>query len=158
MHDFRRRPEDLTPERKAALEALFEKVPMLGAIWSLRWQATEIFDTASDRASAASALRQWIAEARDSGLDWEPFIGMLERHWDGILAYFDDRRSSGPVEGLNTKIRVILRRSYGIRDIKTLWTRVVLDINWGWKKLARPIEDIRNLATRVRAEFARCYT
>lgn len=158
MHDFRRRPEDLTPERKAALEALFEKVPTLGAIHSLRWQATAIFDTAPDRASAATALRQWIAEARESGLDWEPFIGMLERHWDGILAYFDDRRSSGPVEGLNTKIRVILRRGYGIRDIKTLWTRVVLDINWSWKKAARTVAYLRSLASRVRAEFERCYT
>jgi len=158
MHDFRRRPEDLTPERRAALEALYDKVPMLGAISSLRWQATEIFDTACDRASAASLLQQWMAEARDSGLDWTPFLGMLQRHWDGILAYFDDRRSSGPVEGLNTKIRVILRRSYGIRDIKTLWTRVILDINWNWKKFGRPIAAIRDLASRIRAEFSRCYT
>jgi transposase len=31
-------------------------------------------------------------------LDWQPFITMLEGHWEGILAYFEDRRTSGPVE------------------------------------------------------------
>ena len=97
MHDFRRRPEDVKPEQTEALEALFEKVPTLGVIHSLRWQATEIFDTATDAATAAKALREWIADARLSELDWQPFITMLEGHWDGILAYFEDRRTSGPV-------------------------------------------------------------
>ena len=48
MHDFRRRPKDLKAENAQALDALFEKVPVLGEIYHLRWQATEIFDLASD--------------------------------------------------------------------------------------------------------------
>ena len=95
MHDFRRRPKDLKAENTEALEDLFEKVPVLGQIYHLRWQATAIFDLALDRKEAATRLKEWIAEARASGLDWEPFIRMLENHWDGILAYFDDNRSSG---------------------------------------------------------------
>jgi transposase len=158
MHDFRRRPEDLEPEQTQALEALFEKVPTLGLIYHLRWQATRIFDTAADRASAARALRKWIGEARTTELDWEPLITMLERHWDGILAYFDDRRSSGPVEGTNTKTRVVLRRAYGIRNVATLWTRVLLDVNWGWKKVGQTIASVRQLVTRIQAHFACCYT
>jgi len=130
MHDFRRRPKDLKAENTEALEDLFEKVPVLGQIYHLRWQATAIFDLALDRKEAATRLKEWIAEARASGLDWEPFIRMLENHWDGILAYFDDNRSSGPVEGINTKLRVITRRAYGIRNVSTLWTRALLDVNW----------------------------
>ena len=42
MHDFRRRPADLTPEQKQALEALFGRVPVLGQIYHMRWQATAI--------------------------------------------------------------------------------------------------------------------
>jgi len=86
MHHFRRRPEDLKPEQTEALEALFDKVPLLGVIYHLRWDATRIFDTACDRATAAQALDEWIAEARALQLDWEPFITMLKHHWDGILA------------------------------------------------------------------------
>jgi transposase len=158
MHDFRRRPEDLKPAQAQALDALFEKVPTLGVIYHLRWQATQIFDTAADRETAAKALRQWIADARATELDWQPFITMLENHWDGILAYFDERRTSGPVEGLNTKIRVVLRRRYGIRNIATLWTRILLDVNWAWKKVGNTIAAVRALVSRIQCQFARCYT
>jgi transposase len=158
MHDFRRRPEDLKPEQTQALQALFEKVPMLGVIYHLRWSATRIFDTASDRATAAQALEKWIAEARQMEMDWEPFITMLKNHWDGILAYFEERKSSGPVEGLNTKIRVVLRRGYGIRNLATLWSRVILDVNWAAKKLGPTIAELRRLVGRIQGHFAGCYT
>ena len=36
MHDFRRRPKDLKVENTQALDALFEKVPVLGEIYHLR--------------------------------------------------------------------------------------------------------------------------
>ena len=158
MHDFRRRPADLKPEQTRALEDLFEKVPVLGQIYHLRWQATAIFDTASDRATAAQQLRDWIADARASELDWQPFITMLENHWDGILAYFDEGRSSGPVEGLNTKARVITRRAYGIRNVATLWTRLLLDVNWAAKKVGPTIASIRVIVAGMQAYFAGCYT
>jgi len=158
MHDFRRRPEDLTEEQTTALEALFEKVPALGQIYHLRWNATRIFDTAGSPSAAARALNAWIAEVRESGLDWEPFITMLQGHWKGILAYFDDRRTSGPVEGINNKIRVIMRRGYGLRNIATLWTRAILDINWTCKKTGPTIESLRQLVRRIQAHFAQCYT
>jgi transposase len=158
MHDFRRRPEDLKPEQTKALEALFEKVPTLGVIHALRWQATEIFDTAPDVEAAAKALREWIAEARLTELDWQPFITMLEGHWDGILAYFADRRTSGPVEGINNKVRVVMRRGYGIRNLSTLWSRLVLDVNWACRKVGHTIASIRSLAGRIQAVFAGVYT
>src|ERR1700723_2937841 len=102
--------------------------------------------------------RESLADARATELDWEPFITTLENHWDGILAYFDERRTSGPVEGLNTKIRVVLRRGYGIRNIATLWTRVLLDVNWAWKKVGNTIGALRRLVSRIRAQFAGWYT
>lgn len=158
MHDFRRRPKDLTPEKAQALEDLFEKLPVLGQIYSMRWQATAIFDTAPDRATAATQLQEWIAEAKTTGLDWQPFITMLENHWDGILAYFDEGRSSGPVEGINTKLRVITRRAYGIRSIATLWTRALLDVNWAAKRVGQTVVRIRNLVERIQGYYAGCYT
>jgi transposase len=158
MHDFRRRPEDLQPEQTQALEALFEKVPLLGVIYHQRWEATRIFDTAANPRAAAKALREWIADVRATDLDWEPFIGMLERHWGGILAYFKERRTSGPVEGINNKVRVVMRRGYGIRNVTTLWTRLLLDVNWAWRRVGHTIAAIRQLAERIQGYFAGVYT
>lgn len=158
MHDFRRRPEDLKAEAKQALDDLFERVPVLGQIYHMRWEVTAIFDTAADRATAEKLLRDWIAQAQTTELDWQPFITMLENHWNGILAYFDERRSSGPVEGLNTKLRVITRRTYGLKSVTTLWTRLLLDVNWAAKKVGATIASIRQLAGRIQDYFAGCYT
>ena len=83
---------------------------------------------------------------------------MLEGHWDGILAYFEDRRTSGPVEGINNKVRVVMRRGYGIRNLSTLWSRLVLDVNWACRKVGHTIATIRTLAGRIQAVFAGVYT
>jgi transposase len=158
MHDFRRRPQDLRLEQAQALDELFERLPVLGVAYHMRWEATAIFDEAPDRTTAAKQLREWIAQARESGLDWQPFITTLENHWDGILAYFDEGRSSGPVEGLNTKARVITRRTYGVKSVSTLWTRLLLDVNWAAKRVGQTITAIRQLVGRIQAHFAGCYT
>lgn len=158
MHDFRRRPEDLKPEQTEALEGLFKTVPTLGVIYRLRWEATAIFDTAHDVATASQALMDWITKARESELDWQPWITMLEGHWDGILAYFVDRKTSGPVEGINNKVRVVMRRGYGIHRLPTLWSRLVLDVNWTCRKIGLSIDSIRELAVQIQSAFTSVYT
>ena len=35
---------------------------------------------------------------------------------EGILAYFDHRISTGPLEGTNNKIKTLQRQAYGFRD------------------------------------------
>ncbi len=35
------------------------------------------------------------------------FFSLFDRWREGILAYFDNHETSGPVEGLNTKARVV---------------------------------------------------
>jgi len=122
MWEFRRRPEDLDEQQRAALEALFVRLPALRRIPELRWELTRIFDTASHRQTAEKESASWQERAAASGLDWERFVGMYERHRDGILAYFAERQTSGPVEGWNNKARVILKRAYGLKATDSLWT------------------------------------
>ena len=38
------------------------------------------------------------------------------RHRRGILAYYDCRISTGPLEGTNNKIKTMQRQAYGFRD------------------------------------------
>jgi hypothetical protein len=52
----------------------------------------------------------------------------------------------------------VMRRGYGIRNLSTLWTRVLLDVNWAWKAVGRTIVAVRDLVSRIRAHFAMCYT
>ena len=48
-------------------------------------------------------------------------------HWDGIAAYCkpENNVALGFVEGVNNKIRVIQRRSYGLRDEEYLRLKIL---------------------------------
>ena len=120
MWEFRRRPEDLSQGQAAALEALFEELPLLGMIYHARWDLTRIFDEAPDRQTAAKRIEAWRQEMAEFELDWGRFLETYDRHREGILAYFDERQTSGPVEGLNNKAKVTMRRSYGFRTFRVL--------------------------------------
>ena len=154
MWEFRRRPADQRPEQAEALEKLFQEVPELRVIHALRWQLTDVFDSAPDRATAATAIAVWREQALASGLDWDAFLGLYDRHQDGILAYFDHRESSGPVEGLNNKARVILKRAYGLKSADSLWTRLILDLNRAKEIVLYTIRQIQHLVNGFRALFA----
>ncbi|TKB71506.1 MAG: transposase [Nitrospira sp.] len=58
---------------------------------------------------------------------YEKFAEMIDRHWDGIAAYGnpENKVALGFVEGVNNKIRVIQRRSYGLRDEESLRLKVL---------------------------------
>ena len=76
----------------------------------------------------------------------------------GILAYFDNHETSGPVEGLNTKARVVTRRSYGLKSADGLWKRLVLDVNRVVRTAQRTVRDLHSLARAIQAKFAGYYT
>jgi transposase len=52
------------------------------------------------------------------------FAETLRVHREGILNYYDSQITTGPLEGTNTKIRVLQRRAYGFRDREYLKLRI----------------------------------
>ena len=70
-----------------------------------------------DAISAGIFLDGWLEKAAATQL--KPLMTMantLRSHRVGILAYFEYRITSGPMEATNNKIRVLQRQTYGIRD------------------------------------------
>ena len=94
----------------------------------------------------------------EDGLVLLEFFKTYDAHRDAILAYFDDRKTSGPVEGLNNKARVITKRCYGVKNTKTLWNRLCLDVNLAAQAARFTVQDIRALANRIRGVFLAYYT
>jgi Transposase len=56
-----------------------------------------------------------------------PFVKTLTKWLDEISNYLVKRETSGFVEGLNNKIKVIKRRCYGILNKEHLFQRLSLD-------------------------------
>src|SRR5918997_2640323 len=79
--------------------------------------------------SGRRAIRRWMAQVRDSGLEcFDTFLSTLEKRMDIITNYFISRSSSGWVEGLNNKIKVLKRRAYGVKNLGNLFRRIWLDL------------------------------
>ena len=56
------------------------------------------------------------------------FLATLTKHFKIIVNYFIDRHSSGFVEGLNNKLKVIKRCGYGFRNVKNFFRRIYLSL------------------------------
>ena len=111
------------------LENLFEHAPALKTAYELREELTGIFDTAKGKATGSAAIERWQQKVRRSGLKcFDAFLTTLSNWKAEITNYFLDRQTSGFVEGLNNKIKVIKRRCYGIFDVSNLFRRIFLDL------------------------------
>jgi transposase len=153
MWAFRRDPASLTAEEQQALEGLFEKIPKLKELYRVRLRFKEIFDTARDRTTAARWLRELRGEAERLGLDVSPFFETYDRWKTAILNYFDARQTSAAVEGINNKARVITKRAYGLKSAKSLWDRLILDLNRASEAIGWSIEQIRQIAHDLKVLF-----
>ena len=69
---------------------------------------------------ATKYLKQWFWWATHSRLDpIRKFAWMIRRHQDNILSYFKLPINNASVEGLNNKAKVISRRAYGFRSVRS---------------------------------------
>jgi len=130
MWILRKTEDDLTAEEKATLELLFFHSPQLKVSYVLCKALTETFERHMTKRKAKYALKSWIKQVRTSTVHcFDTFINTLEHWLDEIANYFLDRQTSGFVEGLNNKIKVMKRRCYGILNVKHLFQRIHLDLS-----------------------------
>jgi len=81
------------------------------------------------KSDAAKKIKGWIRKVNKFKVTcFDGFIKTLEHRMDEILNYFIHRHTSGFVEGLNNKIKVIKRRCYGILRETRLFQRIHLDL------------------------------
>jgi transposase len=129
-------------------------LPRLRALYEIRVRFQRIFDTAPGRRKALRSLVGLWLDILEHFPGMDPFICTFERWQEEILNYFDARQTSGPVEGINNKARVIVKRAYGLKSGDSLWTRLILDLNRAKDVAAHTIEQIHGLVVRFRALFA----
>jgi transposase len=111
-------PENLDPlrnEKQRLDDALALNTPLTVAYY-LKEDLRQIWQQ-KNKATARLVFKDWIRRADVSGIGMlQKFARTLEDHRDGILAYYDYRISTGPLEGINNKIKTMKRQAYGFRD------------------------------------------
>jgi len=120
-------PENLTANGRRSLRLLLAANKRLNTAYVLKESFAQLWDY-----NREAWARRFFENWRDS-LKWqrlkpyEKFAAMIDRHWDGISAYCEpeNKVALGFVEGLNTKVRVIQRRAYGLRDEEYLRLKIL---------------------------------
>ena len=136
MWALRKHPNNATPEELDLLKKLFKITPLLGTAYLFCYTLTDIFEQPITKADARRKLCAWSCLVQNSELDcFNSFLKTLEERMDEITNYFVDRHSSGFVEGLNNKIKVIKRRCYGIFNVSHFFQRLIIDLT-GYERFA----------------------
>ena len=116
--------DDRKNERQRLHEAL-ELNHSLAVAYYLKEDLRQFWEQ-PDRRTAERFLKDWCARAEASGIRiLQKFANTLRGHRNGLLAWYADPISTGPLEGVNNKIKLLQRRAYGYRDLELFKLRIL---------------------------------
>ena len=126
---LRKKHECLSKDEVSKLSLLYKYSPKLKDAHKMALRLTSIFNSHCGKKSASAKMDRWIKSVQKSNVTcFNSFIKTLTKYKPYILNYFKNRKTSGFVEGLNNKIKVIKRRCYGLSKPTSLFQRLFLDL------------------------------
>lgn len=103
-------------EYRTRLENALDMNKPLSQAYYLKEQLRELW-TQSCKEEAEKAMLDWARQAYESKVpQLVKMANTVLAHRTGILAWYDCNISTGKVEGINNKIKVMKRTAYGFRD------------------------------------------
>ncbi|MBD2492092.1 ISL3 family transposase [Aulosira sp. FACHB-615] len=117
--------ESLNEEQKNRLKAVQEVSSILAKMHSLKENFRQIFESNTSWGDSIIKLLDWMYDAMSF---FPKTIGTMVRWFGEIVGYFDGRTTSGIVEGINNKLKLIKRLGYGFRNFNNFRLRSLL--NW----------------------------
>lgn len=108
---------NLTEKEKLELRGLLNKSPCLNIAYELREELRNIYETSTTIKMGLRRIKKWLRSAQ---FLFGSTADTLEKHLQGICNYFANRTTSGAMEGINNKIKLIIRQSYGFNTFESL--------------------------------------
>jgi transposase len=116
----------LNESEVARLEALALSHPQLYALVKLRQQLHEWYETETTPELAQLSLNLWITQAKAIGFHALNQFCLTLTHWQTeIVNFFAERVTSGFVEGMNSKIRLLKRLAFGLPNFQHFRLRML---------------------------------
>jgi len=112
--------ENLNTEKKEKerLEEALKLNEPLACAYYLKEDLRQIW-LQPNKETAERVFADWVNRAQATGIKMlKKFANTLAGYKSGILAYYDCRISSGPLEGTINKIKTMKRMAYGFRDME----------------------------------------
>lgn len=109
--------QDLTEEEKEALKELLSSSPTLAMAYELKEEFRTIYEESTTVKMGLRKIKKWLIYAK---IILGKTAETIEKYLREICHYFINRTTSGVMEGINNRIKLILRQSYGFKDFKLL--------------------------------------
>lgn len=117
--------ENLDEEACRELDRLKEANEPIATACILKEQLRWTYQECVDADQAAVELNEWCRIADESEIGpLRTMANTIRQHWQGILAYWDTRLTTGRLEGFNNKIRWLIRQAYGYRDDRYFFLKI----------------------------------
>ncbi len=120
-------PENLTDTQAATLTQIKRNGGEMWRAYQIKETLRAVFSHDVTADEADELLNRWCSWAQRSRL--QPFITLsrtIRQHRKGILAAIDLGINNGRIEGLNNKVRLIVRRGYGFHTATAALALVLL--------------------------------
>jgi transposase len=122
--------DSLNELQKEKLKAVENVSPILSKMHGLKEEFRNIFNTAESWGDGVLKLLDWMY---DSSLYFPKTIRTIFRWFGDIVGYFEQRTTSGTVEGINNKLKLIKRLGYGFRNFANFRLRCLLSWHFSVK-------------------------
>jgi transposase len=113
----------LTKTEKNELEVLLQVSPTLRIAHELKEDMMRIYNSDITPVKAAKQMKKWLTSAN---IVLGSAAQTLNLHLLEICNYFKHRTTSGVTEGLNTRIKLILRQSYGFKNFDMMRDKLLV--------------------------------
>lgn len=115
--------EHLTEKQKMKLEEVKQTFPKLAEMHHQKEAFRSIFEEERDWTDGVFRMLEWLKNAQHTFRDSAATIG----RWFGEISnYFESRTTSGAVEGINNRLKLIKRSGYGFRNFTNFRLRCLI--------------------------------
>lgn len=113
---------ELDAEQAEQVEQILSCSQRLREAYELKERFREIYQSHQAPEEARVEIEKWMEKGQKLYCD---SIKTIRNHLDGICHYFINRTTSGVMEGINNKIKLIKRQAYGFTNFENLRIRLL---------------------------------
>lgn len=123
------KPEQhLSENQQVKLKEVKAIFPLLASMHQQKEAFRAIFETAETWTDGTLRLLDWLAENQEN---FQKSVGTICRWFGEVTGYFERRTTSGAVEGINNKLKLIKRSGYGFRNFDNFQLRCLICWHFG---------------------------
>lgn len=109
--------QDLNESENFEIDRLFERSTALEIAYNFKEELRQIYESDLTVKSGLNKMKKWL---RYAGLFFTDITTTLTNHLPEIANFFKNRTTSAVTEGINTKIKLLLRQSYGFASFELM--------------------------------------